>query len=146
MTPLYLLYIAPWWSWVWHVPFVKNGFVAVGPHHGSLQNLRFKVSVSLSEKSHQETVLVLFLDIGRRNADKPIAWVVLGINKVLDDIYPAHGASVRQICPYPGLDGEVKLLYHSCLFFALTDKMLNTVALHQGVEIRVEEFLALVGL
>ena len=101
----------------------------------------FKVSVSVSEKAHPETVVVLYLDIGRSHADGAVARVVVGVNQVLDDIDLAHGAAVRQICPYSGLDGSVESLYHGRLLFALTGKVLNTVALHQGMEVRVEVLL-----
>ena len=104
------------------------------------------VGVSVPKKSHPETVLVLLFDIGRRPADGAVARVVLGVNQVLDDVYPAHGASVRQIYQYPGLDGLIESLYHGRLLVALTDKVLDTVAFHQGLEVRVEEFFAFVGL
>ena len=120
--------------------------MAAGPHHGSLRNVRFKVGVSVPKMAHPETVLVLFLDIGRRHADGAVARVVVGVNQVLDDFYPAHGAAVRQICPYPGLDSPIKSLHHGRILFALTGKVLDTDAFHQGLEVRVEELLALVGL
>ena len=104
------------------------------------------VSVSVSEQAHLKTVLVIFFDIGRRYADGAVARVVVGVNQVLDDIHPAHGAAVRQICPYPGFDGAVESLYHGRFLLAFSGKVLNTVAFHQGLEVRVEEFFALVGL
>ena len=131
---------------VWHVALVKKSFVAAGQHHGSLRNWRFKVSVSVSEKANPETVFVCLLEIGRNHADGAVARVVLGVTQVLDDIHPAHGTAVRQICPYPGLDGSVKSLYNGRLLLALTGKVMDTVALHQGLEVRVEELLAFVGL
>ena len=131
---------------VWHVALVKNCLVAAGPHHYSLRYLRFKVSVSVSEQAHSETVLVLLLNIGRIHTDRAVERVVVCVNQVLDDIHPAHSASVRQICPYPGLDGAVKSLYHGRLLLALTGNVLDTMALHKGLEIRVEELLAIVGL
>ena len=131
---------------VWHVALIKHCVVAAGPHHGSLRNLRFKVSVSVSKQAHPKTVLVLLFDIGRRHADEAVARFVVGVNQVLDDIHLAHGAAVRQICPYPGFDGAVESLYHGRLLLAFTGKVLNTMALHKGLEIRVEELLALVGL
>ena len=130
---------------VWHVALVKNCFVAAGPHYGSLRNLRFKISVFVSEETHLETVLVLLLDIGRSHADGAMARVVVGVNQVLNDIYPAYSAAVRQICPYPGLDNAVESLYHGRLLLALTSKVLDTMALHKGIDILVEKLLALVS-
>ena len=130
----------------YHVALIKNCIVASGPHHGSLRNLRFKVDVFVPKKAHSETVLVFLLDIGRRHADGAVARVVVGVNQVLDVIYPAHGTAVRQICPYPGLDSPIKSLHNGRLLFALNGKVLDTVALYLGLEVRVEEFLALVGL
>ena len=75
-----------------------------------------------------------------------MAQVVVGVNQVLDDIHPAHGAAVRQISPYPGLDGSVESLYHGRLLLALTGKVLDIVALYQGMEVRVDELLAFIGL
>ena len=129
-----------------HVAFVKKCLVAAGSHNSSLPNLRFKVGVSVPKKAHPETVFVFLLDIGRGHADGAVARCVVGVNQVLNDIYPAHGAAVRQICPYPGLDGLIKSLHHGRLLFAFTGKMLDTMAFHQGLEVRVEEFLTLVGL
>ena len=120
--------------------------MAVGPRHGSLRNLRFKVSVSVSEEAHPETVLVIFLDISRSHADGAVARVVVNVNQVLDDIHPPHGAAVRQLCPYPGLDTAVESLYHGHILLALTGKVLNTMALHQGLKIRIDELLAIVDL
>ena len=131
---------------VGHVSLVINCLVAAGPHHGFVRNWRFKVSVSVSEEAHPETDLVLLLDIGRTHVDGAVARVVVGVNQVLDDIHPAHGAADRQLCPSPGLDGSVESLYHGRLLLALTGKVLDTVALHQGLEIQVEELLAFVGL
>ena len=120
---------------VWHVALIKNCLVAAGPHHSFLRNWRFKVSVSVSEQAHPKTVLILFFDIGRSHADGAVARVVVGVNQVLDDIHPAHGPAVGQIYPYPGLDGLVESLYHGRLLLALTRKVLNTVALNQGLEV-----------
>ena len=131
---------------VWYVAFVKNCLVSAGPHHGSLRNLMFKVGVSVSKKAHSETVLVLFLDSGRRHADGAVLRVVVGVNQVLDDIYPAYGVAVKQICLCPALDGPIESLHHGRLLFALTGKVLDTVAFHKGLEVGVKEFLALVGL
>ena len=72
--------------------------------------------------------------------------MVVGVNQVLDDIHPAHSAAVRKICPYPGLDGSIESLYHGRLLLALSGKVLDTVALYQGLEVRVKELLAFVGL
>ena len=72
--------------------------------------------------------------------------VVVNVNQVLDNIHPAHSVAVRKICPYPGLDSAIKLLHHGRLLFAFTGKVLNTVVLHKGLEVRVEELLALVSL
>ena len=59
-----------------------------------------------------------------------MALVIVGVHQVLDDIYPANGAAVRQICPYPGLDSAVESLYHGVLLIAMTSKVLNLVTLH----------------
>ena len=104
------------------------------------------MGVSVPKEAHPESVLVLLLDIGQRHADGAVARVVVGVHQVLDDIHQTHGATVRQICPYPGLDGAVKSLHHGRLLLDLTGKVLNTVALHQGLKVRVKEHLALVGL
>ena len=104
------------------------------------------MGVAVPEQVHPETVLVRFLDIGQSHADGAVARVVVGVNQVLEDIHSAHGASVRQICPYLGLDVPIESLHHGHLLFALTGKALNTLAFHQGLKGRVEEFLALVGL
>ena len=72
--------------------------------------------------------------------------MVVGVNQVLDDIHPAHGSAVPQICPYSGLDGSVKSRYHGCLLLAFTGKVLDTVALYKGLDVRVEELLAFVCL
>ena len=103
------------------------------------------MGVAVPKKVHPETVFVLLLNINRQHADGAVPRVFLGVNQVLDDIYPAHGAAVRQICPYPGLDSPIKSLHHGRLLFALTGKVLDTVAFHQGLEVRVEELLVLVG-
>ena len=131
---------------VWHVSLVKNCLVAAGPHHCSLQNLKFKFGVSVPEEAHPESFLILLLDIGRRHADGAVARVVVGVHQVLDEVHPTHGAALRQICPYPGFDGAVKSLHHGCLLLAFTGKVLDTVALHQGLKVRVKKLLALVGL
>ena len=83
------------------------------------------------------------MDIGRSHADGGVARVDVGVNQVLDDIHPAHGAAVRQIFSSPGLDGSVKSLYNGRLLFALTGKVLDTVALHQDLEVRVDDYLHL---
>ena len=96
--------------------------------------------------AHTETVFVHLLDIGRRHANWAVARVVVNVNQVLDDIYPAHGAAVRQMWPYPGLEGSIESLIHFRLLFALTGKVLDTVGFHRGLEVRVEKFRALIGL
>ena len=93
---------------VWHVTLIKNYLVAAGPHHSSLQNLMFKVGVSVPEKAHLESVLVVVRDIGRRNDDRALARAFVEVHQVLDGIHPTNGAKVRQICLYPGLDCAVK--------------------------------------
>ena len=98
-----------------------------------MRNWRFNVSVSVSEEAHSETVLVLLLDSGRSDADGAVARVVVCVNHVVDVINPAHG--VRQICPYPALDGSVESLFRNCRLLALTGKVLDTVALHQGLKV-----------
>ena len=98
------------------------------------------------KRCHPETVLVLLLDIDLCHADGAVARVVVIVNQVLNNIYPYHGTVVQDIGPYPGLDGSIKSLYHGRLLFAFTGKVLDAVAFHQGLEVRVEEFLALLGL
>ena len=119
--------------------------MAAGSHHGCVRNLRLKVSVSFLKRAHPETVLVLLLDTGLRHVDKAVTRVVVGVDQVLDDIHSTHGAAVRQICPYPCFDGLMESFHHGRLLFALTVKVLDTVAFHQRLEVRVEEFLDLVG-
>ena len=104
------------------------------------------MGVSVPIETHPETVLILLLDIGRRHANGAMAQVVVSVNQVMDDIHSAHGAAVRQICPYFGLNGSVESLYHGRLLLDLTGKVLETVAFHQSLEVRVEELVALVGL
>ena len=79
---------------IWHVALVKNCLMAAGPHHGSFRNYRFNLSVSVSEKAHPETVFVLLLNIGRSHVDGTVSRMVVSVNKVLDDIHPAHGVAV----------------------------------------------------
>ena len=86
------------------------------------------------------------MDISRRHANGAVARVVESVYQVLNDIHPAHGATVRQICPYASLDGAVEPLHHGRLLLALTGKVLDTIALHQGLEVRVEELFPVVGL
>ena len=82
-------------------------------------------------------VLVLLLDIGRRHADGAVALVVLGVDHIMNDIHPTHGAAIRQKCPYPGFDGPIKSLHHGRLLFALTGKVLDTVSFHQNLKLLV---------
>ena len=70
--------------------------MASGPHHGSLQKVRLKEGIAVSEKAHPETVLIFCLDIGRSHVDLALAWVVVGVNQFMDDIHPAHGAAVQK--------------------------------------------------
>ena len=100
---------------VWHVALIKNCLVAAGPHHDSLRNLRFKVGVAVPKKAHPETVLILLLDLCRRHADGAVARVVIKVYQILDDIHQTHGATVRQICLYPGHDGPIESLHHGRL-------------------------------
>ena len=72
--------------------------------------------------------------------------MVVGVHQVLDDVHPTQGVTVRQICPYSGLDGAVKSLHHGRLFFAFTGIVLDTVALYLDLKVRVKELLAFVGL
>ena len=95
--------------------------MVAGSDHGSVRNLRFKVGVSVLKKVQPETVFVL-LYINRHHADGAVARMVVGVHQVLDNIYPAHGAGVRQICSYPHLDGSIESLYHGRFLFALTGK------------------------
>ena len=131
---------------VWHVSLVKHCLVAAGSHHGSVRNLWRKVSVSVPKTAHPKPVLVLLIDIGRRHTDGAVVRVVLWVDQVLNDIHPTHGAAVGQICPYPGFYVPIESLHHGRRLFALTGKVLDTVAFHQGLKVRVEEFLTLVGL
>ena len=100
-----------------------------------MQNLKFKLSVSVSETAQLETVLVILFDIGRSHADGAVALVVVGVNQVLDVIHSAHGAAVRQICQYYSFDGAVESLYKGRHLIAFTGKVLDTVALHKGLKI-----------
>ena len=120
--------------------------MAVGSHYGYDRNIRLKVSVSVPKTAQPKTIFVILLDIARRHGDGAVARVVVGVDQLLDDIHPTHGAAVRQICPYPGFDGPIESLRFGRLLFAFTVKVLNTVACHQGLKVRVEEFVTLVGL
>ena len=104
------------------------------------------MGVSVPKEAHPESVLVLLLDINRLHADGAVALVIVKVHQVLDDIHPIHGVTVRQICSYSGLDGAIKLLQNGRLLLAFTGKVLDTVAIHQGLKVRVKELLALVGL
>ena len=104
--------------------------MAAGLHLGSLWNLRFTVSVSVSKEAHPKSDIVLRLDIGRSHTDVAVARVVVRVNQVLIDIFPAHGAAGRQIYLYSDLDGAVEFLYHGRLLLALSSKVLNTMVLH----------------
>ena len=130
----------------WHVTLIKKCLVAAGPQHSSLPNFRFKVGVFVPKKGAFRVNSNFFLYIGRRHADGAVARMVVGVHQVLDDIHPTHGAMVRQKCLYAGLDVAGKSLHHGRLFLALTGKVLNTVALYQGLKVRVKELIALVGL
>ena len=44
---------------------------------------------------------------------------------------------------YLGLNGMIESLHHGCLLIALTGKVLDTVAFHQGQEVLVKNFLPL---
>ena len=88
------------------------------------------MGVSVPKMAHPDTVHGFLLDIGRRHADEAVTRVVVGVNQVLDDIYPAHAAAVRQIYPYPGLDGLIESLHYGSILFTLTGKVLNTVTFH----------------
>ena len=107
---------------VWHIALDKICLVAAGPHHSSLRNLRFNLGVSVPEEAHPESVLVLLQDIGRRHADGVVARVVVRVHQVLDDINPTHGATVRQICQYSGLDNAVKWLLYVRFLLGLMTK------------------------
>ena len=120
--------------------------MAGGSNNGLLRNLRFKVSVSVPKEANPETVFIVLPDIGRSHADVAVAQVVVGIKQVLVDIYPAHGVAVRRICPYLAFDNPIESLSQGRLLFALTGKVLDTNAFHQGLEVRVDEYIALVGL
>ena len=89
--------------------------MAANQHHCSLRNLRFKVNVSVSEYTDLESVIVLCLDIGRRYADGAKVRVVIEVYQVLDNLHSTHGAAVRQIFHYSGLDSAVKSLHHGRL-------------------------------
>ena len=104
------------------------------------------MGVAVLEQAQPTTVLIRFLGIGRSHADGAVTRVVVGVKQVLNVIYPEHGAAVRQICPSTGREGPIESLNHGRLLFAVTGKMLDPVEFHQGLEVRVKEFLALVGL
>ena len=131
---------------VGHIDRVSNCLVAAGPHHGTLRNWRLKVGVAVHEEAHPETILIFPLDIVRRHADGAVVGVIVRVDHVLDDIYPAHGAAVRQICLYTSLDGAVEPLHHSRLLLALICKVNDTVTVHQGLKVCVEKLLVFVGL
>ena len=78
------------------------------------------MGIAVLEQAHRKAVFVFLMDIGWRHADEAVARVVVGVNQVLDDIYPPHGNAVNQICPYPSFDGLVESLYPGCLLLALT--------------------------
>ena len=71
-----------------------------------------------------------FLKIGRRHSDGAVAQLVVNVHQILDHIYLANGAAVRQICPYPSLDSSVESLYHINLLIVLTGKVLDFVTLY----------------
>ena len=89
-------------------------------HYGFLQNLSLKVVVFVCEEAQSETVFSFQLDLSRRHADDAVARVVVSVNQVLNDIYLAHGAAVRLIYLYFGLDDSVKSLYHGRVLIAFT--------------------------
>lgn len=64
----------------------------------------------------------------------------------MNNTYSAPGAAVLQRWLYLRLDYMIKSPFHGRLLFTITIKVLDTVAFNQGLEIRVEEFLALVRL
>ena len=66
------------------------------------------MGVFVSEPANPETAHVRLLDIGRSHADGAVARVIVGVNQVLNDIHPAHGAAVRQIFLYHSLDAAVE--------------------------------------
>ena len=127
------------------VSLVKNCLVADCSHQNSVRNFRLKVIVSFPKKAHPITVNVLLLNIGRRHADGEVARVVLGLNEVLDDILPTHGAALRQICPYPGFDNLIESLHNNRCFIERIGKVLDIVAVNQLQEVRVDKFLTYVG-
>ena len=86
-----------------HVALFKIRLVAAGTHYGFLRNWRLKVGVGVPVEAHPKADFVCLVDIGRRHADGAVARMVVCVHHFLDDIYLAHDASVRQICPYPGL-------------------------------------------
>ena len=75
-----------------------------------------------------------------------MARVIVCVNQVPNDIHLAHGAAVRQICQYPGLDGSVQSLDNGRLLLALTGKMLDTGAHYQSLKVRVKKILAFANL
>ena len=72
--------------------------------------------------------------------------LVVGFNKVLNDIHSAHCAAVKKISPYPNIDCAIEPLHYCRLMLAFTGKVLNTVALYLGLEVRVKELVVHVGL
>ena len=102
--------------------------------------------MSPSSIRRTQRVLVFLLGISRRHADKAVSLVIVGVDQVLDDIHPTHGAGVRQICPYLNFDNSIESLHHGSPLIALTGQVLDSVAFHLRLEVRVEEFLAFVNL
>ena len=64
--------------------------------------------------------------------------MVVGVYQVLNIINSAHGAAVRQICPYAGFDGAVQPLKFGDLLIAFTGNMLNVVTFYKRFKVRVK--------
>ena len=63
--------------------------------------------------------------------------MVVRIHKLVDDVNPAYRATVRQIGPDARIYGTIESLSHCRFLVALTSKVLDPVAPHQGSEIGI---------
>ena len=95
------------------------------------------MGVYLRKKANPETVFVFILDIGRRHADEVVARVVSA--STMSWIMSAQSTVPRSVqCLYHSLNGPIESLHHGRRSFALTGKVLDIVAFHQSLEVRVE--------
>ena len=128
-----------------HLALVKNSHVAAGPHHSSLQILKLKVNVFVSEQAHPKTVFVFISTLTVPHLDGAVTRVV-GVPKFWITYTERIVLSVQQICLIPAIDGSVKSLLQGRTLFAFTGKMLDIVALQQRLKFRIEKPHPLVGM